>query len=87
MVEHVGRVSEARRYVVLEVLLREPGGVVVASGYGWASQWLRNVVAAPSVRVWWGRLKAVASRARVLEPDEGRRFGTGRRIRGRRGPS
>ncbi|MCP2261626.1 deazaflavin-dependent oxidoreductase, nitroreductase family [Streptoalloteichus tenebrarius] len=74
MVEHVGRVSRRARLVVLEVLLRERTGVVVASGYGRASQWLRNVRAEPRVRLWWGRMRGVPARARVLDPDESRRL-------------
>ncbi|SHF80348.1 nitroreductase family deazaflavin-dependent oxidoreductase [Streptoalloteichus hindustanus] len=73
MVEHTGRKSGQARHVVLEVLLREPDAVVVASGYGRASQWLRNVEATPRVRLWWGRNRGVAGRAHVLAPEESRR--------------
>src|SRR3954462_11665890 len=55
MVEHTGRTAGRRRYVVLEVVEQEPGAVVLVSGYGRASQWLRNVVVEPRVRLWYGR--------------------------------
>jgi len=42
MLEHVGRKSGAKRYVVL---------YVVASGFGEHAQWFRNLMANPRVRV------------------------------------
>ncbi|MDG4803790.1 nitroreductase family deazaflavin-dependent oxidoreductase [Micromonospora sp. WMMD980] len=54
MLEHRGRRSGLPRYVVLEVVDREPGALFLASGYGPASQWFRNVRADPAVRVWTG---------------------------------
>jgi len=59
MLEHVGRTTGARRQVVLEVLLRPgPGRYVIVSGLGRRSQWYRNVLAQPQVRVstGWHRL-------------------------------
>lgn len=72
MLEHIGRVTGLRRYVVLEVVQREQDGVVVASGYGWQAQWLRNVHAAPGVRLWWRRLHGAESHAQIIEAAEAR---------------
>ncbi|MGI8881455.1 MAG: nitroreductase family deazaflavin-dependent oxidoreductase [Jatrophihabitans sp.] len=53
MLEHTGRHSGRRRYVVLEVIDRpDPGSYVVASGFGTRAQWLQNVMADQRVRVW-----------------------------------
>ena len=55
MLEHLGRKSGTRRYVVLEVVARpRPGTYVVASGFGTRAQWFRNVRANPHVRVYAG---------------------------------
>lgn len=72
LVEHTGRKSGLARYVALEVVLREPRGVVVASGYGRAAQWLRNVETTPSVRLWWGRRTAAPGTATILSPEHSR---------------
>jgi len=71
MLEHTGRRTGARRYVVLEVLDRPaPGKRIVASGFGARSQWYRNVLAAPRVQVYeWSRPPAVAM-ARPMARDE-----------------
>jgi deazaflavin-dependent oxidoreductase (nitroreductase family) len=53
MIEHIGRNSGERRYVVVEIVDRPtPGTVIVASGFGTRAQWYRNILANPSVRVW-----------------------------------
>ncbi|MDA3627420.1 nitroreductase family deazaflavin-dependent oxidoreductase [Saccharopolyspora sp. WRP15-2] len=72
MLEHRGRRSGEPRYAALEVLDREPGALLLVSGYGPKSQWFRNVVADPEVRVWTGRLRGVPARAVVLPADEAR---------------
>lgn len=60
MLEHVGRRSGRRRYVVLEVVDHPaPATYVVASGFGRHAQWVRNVEAHARVRV------SVAVRCRV----------------------
>lgn len=67
LLEHVGRKSGARRYVVLEVVGHPaPGTYVLASAFGERAQWYRNVVAEPRVRV--------ASGARGLSPATARRL-------------
>lgn len=71
MLEHLGRVSGARRYVVLEVVERaEPTEYVVAAGFGMRAQWYRNILADPRVRLWCGGLRGVRARASALSPQE-----------------
>lgn len=76
MLTHVGRTSGLARRTVLEVVEedRDRRAVLVASGFG-VSQWLRNIRAAPPLRVDIGREHWVPvvrelgldERARVLE--------------------
>lgn len=67
MLEHIGRTTKARRYVVLEVIDRPSARrYVVASGFGEHAQWLRNITADPRVHV------SVAGRIRV--PGTARRL-------------
>jgi deazaflavin-dependent oxidoreductase (nitroreductase family) len=69
MLEHTGRKSGARRYVVLEVAARRaPGTYVVVSGFGDRAQWFRNIRAEPRVRVYTLSRKPAAAIARVLPP-------------------
>lgn len=71
LLEHIGRKSGARRYVVLEIVSRpEPGVYVVASGFGPRAQWFRNLRANPHARVTVGARGPVPVRARVLEQAE-----------------
>jgi deazaflavin-dependent oxidoreductase (nitroreductase family) len=52
MLEHVGRKSGAKRYVVLEVVGHAaPDSYVVASGFGEHAQWFRNLMANPRIRI------------------------------------
>lgn len=68
MLEHIGRTSGARRYVVLEVVDRPgPDAVIVASGFGAKAQWFRNIAVNPQVRVWLGSHRPVAGVAHVLD--------------------
>lgn len=74
LLTHVGRRTQLPRQVVLEVVGREDGGYLVASGYGARAQWYRNVLAEPRVRfqVGWRRY---AGRAEPFRPAEsGRRL-------------
>lgn len=67
MLEHIGRQSGLKRYVVLEVFDHAaPDIYVVVSGFGAGSQWYRNVVANPHVRVSVAGHTAVAATARPL---------------------
>ena len=71
MLEHLGRKSGIRRYVVLEVVGRpRPGTYVVASGFGTRAQWFRNVRANPHVRVYAAGRRPAPATARLLTSDE-----------------
>ncbi|MGA8459925.1 MAG: nitroreductase family deazaflavin-dependent oxidoreductase [Streptosporangiaceae bacterium] len=71
MLEHTGRKSGTRRYVVLEVVGHpRPGTYVVASGFGDRAQWFRNVGANPHVRVYAGGRRPAPATARRLTSGE-----------------
>jgi deazaflavin-dependent oxidoreductase (nitroreductase family) len=71
MLEHVGRVSGERRYVVLEVVDRPSAReYVIVSGFGPTSQWYRNVAANPRVRVSSGSRKLVPATAALMSEAE-----------------
>jgi deazaflavin-dependent oxidoreductase (nitroreductase family) len=71
MLEHVGRKSAARRYVVLEVVNQpRPGTYLVASGFGDRAQRFRNVRAHPGARVYVGGRRPAPVTARLLSGDE-----------------
>lgn len=71
MLEHIGRTSGARRFVVLEVVERPgPDRYVVVSGFGRRAQWYRNIVAHPHVRVSCGMRRGQPATAVPLSPDE-----------------
>lgn len=71
MLEHIGRKTRQRRYVVLEVVAHEtPGSFVIVSGLGDSAQWFRNVMADPRVRISTGRRKSVPARARRMTAAE-----------------
>ena len=67
MLEHVGRVSGRRRYVVLEVVDHPAADrYVVVSGFGERAQWFRNVAANPRVRIFLAsHLPALAIASRL----------------------
>ncbi|KZM74675.1 nitroreductase family deazaflavin-dependent oxidoreductase [Nocardia terpenica] len=67
MLEHRGRRTGARRYVVLEVVDHPaPDEYVIVSGFGDRAQWYRNIRADPRVRVWTGRRRALPATATPL---------------------
>ncbi|HVW45512.1 MAG TPA: nitroreductase family deazaflavin-dependent oxidoreductase [Solirubrobacterales bacterium] len=71
MLEHRGRTSGRRRYVVLEVVDHpRPDTYVVVSGFGSRSQWYRNIEADPDVRLWLRSRGPVAAVARPLGAEE-----------------
>ncbi|PRZ42734.1 deazaflavin-dependent oxidoreductase (nitroreductase family) [Antricoccus suffuscus] len=71
MLQHIGRKSGARRYVVLEVVEQpSPLSYVVASGFGTQAQWYRNVLAHPRVGVSVGFGMSTPARAVPLTDDE-----------------
>lgn len=70
MLEHIGRQSGKRRYVVLEVIARPaPDTYVVVSGFGERAQWFRNVRATPQVRVVLGSHRPAPALARLLDHE------------------
>lgn len=70
MLEHVGRTSGLKRYVVLEVVDHPtPNRYVVVSGFGVRAQWFRNVEATPEVRVYLGSHPPVPAVAHRLDPS------------------
>lgn len=70
MLEHIGRTSGERRYVVLEVVVRPtPDSYIVVSGFGAKAQWFRNIVANPHVMVYLGSHRPRPATARVLDRD------------------
>lgn len=74
MLEHIGRKSGVRRYVVLEVVDHPaPDIYVVASGFGANAQWFRNIQANPRVRVYAGSHAPAPATARVLNAQEANR--------------
>lgn len=71
LLEHTGRKSGSRRYVVLEVIDRpEKDCYIVVSGFGKHSQWFRNLRADPRARVWVRHHGPADAVARILDPDE-----------------
>lgn len=71
MIEHIGRKSGARRYVVVDVVDHPTADTyVVASGLGTRSQWFQNLQANPQARVWIGAHGPAAASTRTLTPDE-----------------
>lgn len=71
LLEHRGRRTGRRRYVLLEVVHREPGALMVISGYGPSAQWYRNIAAEPRVRIWSGGLRDAAAVATPLSVEHG----------------
>ena len=71
MLEHIGRKSGVRRYVVLEVVGHPtPDSYIVASGFGAKAQWFRNIKSNPRVRVYTGSRAPVPATARILTRQE-----------------
>lgn len=75
MLEHVGRASGARRYVVLEVVTRpSKDTVVIAAALGRKAQWYQNLLAQPACHVSTGFRRRVSATAAVLDPEAAARF-------------
>jgi len=70
MIEHLGRVSHDRRFVVVEVVDRERNVVRVASGFGTRSQWYRNLQANGVAYLSTGGARHVRAAVRLLDRDE-----------------
>lgn len=69
MIEHLGRVSHERRFVVVEVVERERNVLRVASGFGTHSQWYRNLRANGVAYLSTGRARRVRAAVRLLGPE------------------
>lgn len=69
LLEHYGRVTGQRRYVVLEVVDWKPGVYYVVSGFGQRSDWVRNILANQRVQVTVGSGHPRPGFARRVEPD------------------
>ncbi|MFD7842136.1 nitroreductase family deazaflavin-dependent oxidoreductase [Nocardia sp. NPDC059764] len=71
MLEHTGRRSGQRRYVVLEVVDRPaPDQYIVVSGFGTKAQWYRNISAHPEVRISVGTRRGVSAIATPMTTTE-----------------
>lgn len=71
MIEHLGRSSGSRRFVVLEVLELDGDVVRVASGLGEGSQWYLNLRANGVAFVSIGWQRRVPTLVRLLDQAEG----------------
>ena len=70
MIEHLGRVSHDRRFVVVEVVDRDRNVVRVASGFGTRAQWYRNLQANGVAYLSTGGARHVRAAVRLLDRDE-----------------
>jgi len=70
MIEHLGRVSHDRRFVVVEVVDRERNVLRVASGFGTRAQWYRNLRANGVAYLSTGGARHVRAAVRLLDRDE-----------------
>ncbi|GAA3722716.1 nitroreductase family deazaflavin-dependent oxidoreductase [Gordonia hankookensis] len=71
LLEHTGRRTGEKRYVVLETVERaSPTQVVIASGFGTRAQWFKNLQADPRCRVSVGWSSRRAALAEVLGTDD-----------------
>ena len=71
ILEHTGRKSGTRRYVVLEVVEHpSPGTYLVVSGFGDRAQWFRNIRANRQVRVRTLSRGPAPATARILPQAE-----------------
>lgn len=85
VVNHVGRVTGKQRQVVLEVIAHDAndGSYVVASGWGSAAAWYRNILQTPQVTIQVGR-HTIPVTSVPLPTEEGAdimaRYGTRHRV-------
>lgn len=71
LLEHTGRRSGVLHHVTLDVVHRQGfDQYVVLSGLGVSSDWWRNCVARPDVRLSIGRRRGIAARAHPLSDGE-----------------
>ncbi|WP_329408180.1 nitroreductase family deazaflavin-dependent oxidoreductase [Nocardia vinacea] len=71
MLQHTGRRTGTPRYVVLEVIDRPATDeYVIVSGFGTKSQWYRNVLADPQIRLSTGTKHNIAATATPMTDHE-----------------
>lgn len=70
LLTHTGRKSGQPRQSVLEVVGREEGGYLAASGFGVAADWFKNILKTPEAVIQVGN-RRIGVRATVLSADEG----------------
>lgn len=71
MLEHRGRVTGARRFVVLEVIDHPARDqYIVVAGFGRRAQWYRNILIEPAVRVSCGARRNAPGTAEPLTDDQ-----------------
>jgi deazaflavin-dependent oxidoreductase (nitroreductase family) len=70
MIEHFGRASHQRRFVVVEVVERERNVIRVASGFGRRAQWYRNLQANGVAYLSTGGARRVRAAVRMLDRGE-----------------
>lgn len=68
LIEHRGRKTGERRFVVVEVVGREPGALRVASGFGGRAQWYRNIASNGVAFLTVGGHRRTDASARLLDP-------------------
>jgi deazaflavin-dependent oxidoreductase (nitroreductase family) len=68
LIEHRGRKTGERRFVVVEVVGREPRALRVASGFGRRAQWYRNIESNGVAFLTVGGHRRTAASARLLDP-------------------
>lgn len=66
LIEHTGRRSGLARHTVLEVIQHESDALYVAAVWGTGSDWFKNLLANPTVRISSGKLQNVKAEATVL---------------------
>lgn len=70
MIEHLGRVSDRRRFVVVECVERFDTVVRVASGFGRRAEWYRNLAANEVAYVSTGMRRRIPATPRLLTAAE-----------------
>ena len=72
LLEHLGRVTNERRFVVVEVVDRGPNRLLIVSGFGRRAQWYRNLEANGVAFVSIGTASRVPAKVRLLDDAESR---------------
>jgi deazaflavin-dependent oxidoreductase (nitroreductase family) len=70
MLQHYGRSTGKRRYVVLEIIGHTLGTYFVVSGFGERSDWVKNVSVYPHISITVGSRHPMPATARRLLPTE-----------------